>query len=95
MKGWQYALLNLLGAVCVTVAGLALMTQQETDTLQREVAQRQQLIERGVELSRVNTTLIKALATAALDSGDRDLGSILTDQGISFSLGGQGSGDGQ
>jgi len=94
MSTWQYALLNLLGAACLAVAGFALVTQQQADTLQQQVAKRQKQIERGVELSRVNTRLIQALAAESLDSGDRRLGRILTDQGISFSPAGRSGSDG-
>ena len=94
MSTWQYALLNLLGAACLTVAGFALVTQREADALQQEVAKRQRVIERGVELSRVNGGLIQALAAAALSSGDADLGRVLTDQGIRFSAKKQEPGDG-
>lgn len=92
MSSWQYALLNLLGAACMAVAGFALVMQQQADALQQQVAKRQKVITRGVELSRVNTQLIKALASTSLDSGDRRLGLILTEQGIRFSAGkGQGN----
>ena len=92
MNGWQYVVINLLGAACVVVAGFALVTQQQAESLQQQVAGRQKQIERGVEMSRVNTRLIKVLATEALDSGDQRLGRILSDQGISFSAaGGRGT----
>lgn len=94
MSTWQYVLLNLMGAACLTIAGFALVTQQQADALQQEAAKRQKLIEKGVELSKINTGLIKALAAESLDSGDRRLGEILSEQGISYTAAQTGANDG-
>lgn len=94
MSAWQYAVLNLTAAACLGIAIFGLVVQRQADSLQQDVAKRKQVIERGVELSRVNTSLIQALAAEALSSGDSDLGRILTDQGIRFSATASGGDDG-
>jgi hypothetical protein len=92
MTRWQYWLTNLLAVLCVGTAGYAWFIQGRFAALDREVSQRNELIQRGVELSRLNTGFIQAIAEEAAASGDRELAKLLADQGIKFTVAGAAAG---
>ena len=93
MTRWQYWLANLLAVLCIGIAGYAWFIQGRLAELDHEVSQRNERIQRGVELSRLNTGLIQALAEEAAASGDRELEKLLSDQGITFTVAGAGPGE--
>jgi hypothetical protein len=92
MTRWQYWLTNLLAMLCIGTAGYAWFMHGRLAKLDHEVSQRHELIQRGVELSRLNTGLIQAIAEEAAASGDRELEKLLSDQGISFTVAGAAPG---
>jgi hypothetical protein len=53
---------------------------------QIEVNERQQFINQGIELSRLNQTLVRFIAVAAVKNDDAKLKEILTEQGITVTL---------
>lgn len=80
---------SLVGAIPLGLAGLTLVLVLINVWLvlgdqsrQAEVNQRQQYIEQSVRLGRVNASLVRALATAAVTKKDDKLRALLTAQGI-------------
>ncbi len=53
---------------------------------QAEVNRRQEFINQSIRLSRINEGLIRALATASVNTKDDKLRQVLTEQGINFSF---------
>jgi hypothetical protein len=52
--------------------------------VQAETNQRQQFINQSIQLGRINDTLIRALAAAAVDSNDDKLRELLAQNGIAI-----------
>ena len=82
--GWlNTASLVLAGLSLVLVlvnAGLVLTNQ----TMQADVAGRAQFINQSAQLGQVNTALVRALATSAVNNKDDRLGDLLAKQGITY-----------
>src|ERR1700737_3890314 len=57
---------------------------QENRSVQAEVNQRQQFINQSIQLGRINDTLIRALAAAAVDNNDDKLRDLLAQNGITI-----------
>jgi hypothetical protein len=80
-----------LGVVPAGVAGLTLLLVVvnvwlvlSDQSRQAEVNQRQQYIEQSVRLGRINASLVRALASAAVTNKDDKLRALLTEQGINI-----------
>jgi hypothetical protein len=80
-----------LGAIPIGLAGLTLVLVcinvwlvLSDQSRQAEVNQRQQFINQSIQLGRVNESLVRALATAAVNNKDDKLRNLLTEQGINF-----------
>ena len=86
LSGWQFWLLNtlaLLGLATVVVNIILALGNQQ---MQAEVNQRQQLINDGIRLSRLNTQLIQTLAETSARTGDAALRNLLASHGIDFTI---------
>src|SRR5208282_2244577 len=80
-----------LGAIPIGLAGLTLLLVcinvwlvLGDQSRQAEVNRRQQFINQSIQLGRVNESLVRALATTAVNNKDDKLRNLLTEQGINF-----------
>ena len=55
-------------------------------TVQLEVAKQQQFINQSIRLSRLNTQLIRALATASVQNNDPQIRELLNAHGVTYSV---------
>lgn len=82
----QILLLTVLGAIALLLVlaniGLSLNSQQA----QAEVNARQQYINQTVEVSRLNTQIVQALANLAVQNNDASIRNLLESQGISINF---------
>jgi hypothetical protein len=81
----------LLGAVSLGAVTLALVVTyiilvQSNRSTQAEVNQRQQFINQSIQLGRINDTLIRALATTAVNNNDDKLRELLAQSGITINV---------
>ncbi|MBO0735073.1 MAG: hypothetical protein J2P48_00675 [Alphaproteobacteria bacterium] len=89
MEGWLYwTALGLSGLTVVSVAAYIVLVQ-DNRSVQLEVNQRQQFINRSMQLGRVNQTLIRALAAAAASAHDDKLRDLLAQNGITINAAGE------
>jgi hypothetical protein len=82
--GWLYRVLAGLAAVTLVVVVVYIVLVQENRSVQAEVNQRQQFINQGIQLGRINDALIRALAAAAVDNNDDKLRELLAQNGITI-----------
>jgi len=86
--GWLAAFWAATALAVVTVvliAANAVLLSRDQD-LQADVNQRQQVINQGVRLGQLNTTLIRTLAGAAVSEHDDKLRDILAEVGVTFTV---------
>jgi len=83
---WQFWLLNGLAAVALGLVLTNAWVTSDNRELQAEIQQRQAFINESLELSRLNTQVIRALATLSAESGDEELRELLASHGIEFSF---------
>ena len=80
----QVLLLTVLGAIALLLVlaniGLSLNNQQA----QAEVNARQQFINQTVEVSRLNTQIVQALANLSVQNNDASIRNLLESEGISI-----------
>lgn len=72
------------GALGCTVASVFL--QQGNASLQREVNDRQKVVNEGVRLAQINAQLIQALVNVAAQADDKPIRDLLAGQGITFTV---------
>src|SRR5947199_4830980 len=82
--GWLYRLLAGLAGITLVLAVVYIVLVQENRSVQAEVNQRQQFINQGIQLGRINDALIRALAAAAVDNNDDKLRELLAQNGITI-----------
>lgn len=89
-RGAGNVVLGVLAVVVsVAVLGGALYSFSLSEgnvRLQQRVAERQNTINGGLQLSRFNNQLIKALAGIAAQTGDDDIREMLAGQGITYEV---------
>ena len=71
-------------ALGATVANVFL--QQGNASLQREVNERQKVVNDGVRLAQLNAQLVQALVNVAAQADDKAIRDLLAGQGISFTV---------
>jgi hypothetical protein len=71
----------------LVVAYIALV--QDNRSVQLQVNQRQQFINQSIQLGRINETLIRALASAAVNGNDDKLRNLLAQSGITINAAGE------
>ena len=81
-EGWLYRLLVALSGITLILVVAYIVLVQDDRTIQAEVNQRQQFINQGIQLGRVNEALIRALAASA--NKDDKLRELLAQNGISI-----------
>jgi hypothetical protein len=81
---WVYRLLVALSGITVVLVVAYIVLAQDNRSIQAEVNQRQQFINQSIQLGRINDTLIRALAAAAVDSNDDKLRELLAQNGITI-----------
>src|SRR5438132_5546274 len=82
--GWLYRLLVALSGITLLLVVVYIVLVQENRSVQAEVNQRQQFINQSIQLGRINDALIRALATAAVNSKDDKLRELLVQNGITI-----------
>jgi hypothetical protein len=82
--GWLYRLLAGLAGITLVLVVVYVVLVQENRSVQAEVNQRQQFINQGIQLGRINDALIRALAAAAVDNNDDKLRELLAQNGITI-----------
>lgn len=92
LDGWQFWLLTGLAAVAfvLVLANISLAFVIEDDRV--EISNRQRFINESLQLSRLNTQLIRSLAENSASTGDSALRELLTSQGIRFTVNSSDSG---
>lgn len=86
MKRFFFWLLTLL-SVCsllLVVTNIALFN--ENRTLQQDVRERQKYISDSMRLNQLNSQLIQLAAQTAASTGDTELRSLLSDNGITYQV---------
>jgi hypothetical protein len=82
--GWLYRLLAGLAGITLVLVVVYVVLVQKNRSVQAEVNQRQQFINQGIQLGRINDALIRALAAAAVDNNDDKLRELLAQNGITI-----------
>lgn len=80
---WGLALLAVV-ALGATVTNVFL--QQGNASLQREVNERQKVVNDGMRLAQLNAQLVQALVNVAAQADDKAIRDLLAGQGISFTV---------
>ena len=86
MTRWQYWVLTVLGAMCLTAAsaGIALATLNKS--AQAEVALRQQYVQQSVQLEGLYREIVRTLAELGARNNDQDVRALLQQHGISYTV---------
>ena len=79
---WLYRLLVALSGITLALVVAYIVLIQDNRSVQAEVNQRQQFINQSIQLGRINDTLIRALAAAAVENNDDKLRELLAQNGI-------------
>jgi hypothetical protein len=80
---WISTALAVLSIILVVSNGILFLINQEA---QAAINRRQQFINQGVQLGRVNEALVRALATSAANTNDDQLRELLAQHGITFQV---------
>ena len=83
-EGWPYRLLVALSGITLILVVVYIVVIQDNRSVQGEINQRQQFINQGIQLGRINDTLIRALAAAAVSNKDDKLRDLLAQNGITI-----------
>src|SRR2546429_3167677 len=81
---WLYRVLVALAGITLVLVVAYIVLIQDNRTVQAEVNQRQQFINQSIQLGRINDTLIRALAAAAVEHNDDQLRELLAQNGITI-----------
>ena len=82
--GWLYRLLVALSGITLVLVVVYIVLTQDNRSVQTEINQRQQFINQGIRLGRINDALIHILATTAVSNNDDKLRDLLAQNGISI-----------
>jgi hypothetical protein len=86
LSSWQFWALNgcagLVMALVITNIALFLGNR----TVQVQAAERQQFINQSIQLSRLNTQLIRALAATSAQTDDEEIRELLASHGVTFTV---------
>lgn len=86
LKSWQFSLLNLLAGLVLVLVAINITLFLGNRTVQAQAFERQRTINQGLRLSRLNTQLIRALATMSAQRDDQQLRDLLAAHGITFTV---------
>jgi hypothetical protein len=84
--GWRNTIPLGLAGVTLVLVFFNVWFVLDTQARQAEVNQRQQFINQSMQLSRLNEGLVRAIATAAVNTKDEKLRQLLSDQGINVTF---------
>jgi hypothetical protein len=84
--GWFYWGTVGLAGVTIVLVFTYIILVQENRSVQAEVNRRQQFINQGIQLGRLNETLIRSIAAAAVNNKDERLRDLLTQSGITINV---------
>ena len=82
--GWLYRLLVALSGITLVLVVVYIVLTQDNRSVQTEINQRQQFINQGIRLGRINDALIHILATTAVSNNDEKLRDLLAQNGITI-----------
>ena len=88
-EGWLYWMTVGLAALTGALVIAYIILVQDNRTVQAAVNRRQQFINQGIQLGRINEALIRALAAAAVSNKDDKLRDLLADNGITINASGE------
>lgn len=77
-----YWITTVLAGLCVSLVIVDAVIAVNNETLQGEVNQRQQILNQGPELNRLNTLLMRALGDAEVKTKDDQLRDMLSQHGL-------------
>ena len=83
-EGWLYRLLVALSGITLVLVVVYIVLTQDNRAVQTEINQRQQFINQGIRLGRINDALIHILATTAVSNNDDKLRDLLVQSGITI-----------
>jgi hypothetical protein len=86
LSGTQYWALIALGVLALLLVAFNIVTATGNAGLRAEVNERQRSITEGVQLGRLNSQFVQALATLSAQTGDEDLRALLSEHGINFTV---------
>ena len=81
----EYWTLSGLAGLALLLAVINSWLSGGNRDLQSEIRAQQQYINETVRLSRLNSQVIQTLAELSVQTGDEEIGRLLTSQGITFS----------
>ena len=81
---WLSRLLVALSGITLVLVVVYIVVIQDNRSVQSEVNQRQQFINQGIQLGRINDALIRTLATTAVSNTDDKLRDLLAQNGITI-----------
>jgi hypothetical protein len=87
--GWLYWIAVGLSGLTLLLVVAYIVLVQDNRSVQLQVNQRQQFINQSIQLGRINETLIRALAAAAVSSKDDKLRDLLAQSGIAINAAGE------
>jgi hypothetical protein len=85
-KRWQFWVLSVIGAACALLTAANMILYSKTRTLQNAVNRRSEYIQQTVPLQELYRQIIQAVATFSIRDKDKQLGTILAQQGIKVGL---------
>src|SRR5882724_3835908 len=83
-ESWLYRVTVGLSGLALALVVAYIVLVQDNRSVQAEVNRRQQFINQSIQLGRISDTLIRALATAAVENNDDKLRELLAQNGISI-----------
>ena len=86
MKKWQFWLLNGCAAAVLVVVFVNISLFLGNRTVQAVVIQQQQFINESIRLARINSQLIRALATTSAQTDDMEIRALLAEHGVTFTF---------
>ena len=95
LTGLQYWLLIAGSSLTLLLVLLNILMSLGNRDIQEQVVTRQQGINQGVQLSRLNTQVIRALATLSARTNDAQLKELLQTHGVTFTVNPAGGNRGQ
>lgn len=87
-RAWQAAFWGACGLAALSLLLVAAngYLSSRNETLQADINQRQQFINQSVQLGQLDSTLIRALASAAVTNHDDKLRDILAEVGVTMTV---------
>ncbi|MGC2200285.1 MAG: hypothetical protein WA633_09100 [Stellaceae bacterium] len=89
IEGLFYWVMAGLSGLSLALVVAYIVLVQDNRSVQLEVNRRQQFINQGVQLGRVNEALVRAIATAAVNGKDDKLRDLLAQNGITINAAGE------